>query len=314
MAYNHTLQQKYKPHFQLHKNLVLRQHKLLNKSRHYGNERLQDSDVLPNPRTGYILDWKITEPQNMSRNIHDFVDLKKKKIALGNNILYSGSSRKGRYNSTGRVSSQKASRKTDAGLSPWWGRDFSPSQLPVQTLIQCLHSLRVQLHALTSVCGLKLPNTSSHTGHTASTDNTSPTFYPGHTTNTDTSPTFTLATPQALTTPVQPSPWPHHKHWHQSNLHPGHTTSTDNTSPTFTLATLQTLTTPVQPSPWPHHKHWQHQSNCHPVNIDNTSPTFTLATPTTPVWPATLQLGSTKNTDTSPTFTLATLQTLTTPV
>ena len=198
MAYNHTLQQKYKPHFQLPKNLVLRQHKLLNKSRHYGNERLQDSDVLPNPRTGYILDWKITEPQNMSRNIHDFVDLKKKKIALGNNILYSGSSRKGRYNSTGRVSSQKASRKTDAGLSPWCGRDFSPSQLPVQTLIQCLHSLCVHLHALTSVCGLKLPNTSSHTGHTASTDNTSP--------------TFTLATPQTLTTPVQPSPWPHHKH------------------------------------------------------------------------------------------------------
>ena len=47
MAYNHTLQQKYKPHFQLPKNLVLRQHKLQNKSRHHSSERLQDSHMPP---------------------------------------------------------------------------------------------------------------------------------------------------------------------------------------------------------------------------------------------------------------------------
>ena len=47
---------------------------------------------------------------------------------------------------------KKPRRNTDAGSGPRWGKGFfSLSQLPVQTLLQCPYSLRVQLHASTSV-------------------------------------------------------------------------------------------------------------------------------------------------------------------
>ena len=46
---------------------------------------------------------------------------------------------------------------------PSAARDFSPSQLLVQTLLQCLCSPCVQPHASKSVHMLKIPNTGSHT-------------------------------------------------------------------------------------------------------------------------------------------------------
>ena len=42
-------------------------------------------------------------------------------------------------------------------------RDFSPSQLPVQTLLRCPHSPGVKSHASISMRTLKIPNTGSHT-------------------------------------------------------------------------------------------------------------------------------------------------------
>ena len=42
-------------------------------------------------------------------------------------------------------------------------RDFSPSQLFVQTLLRCPYSPRVQSHALTSVRKLKIRSTGSYT-------------------------------------------------------------------------------------------------------------------------------------------------------
>ena len=54
-------------------------------------------------------------------------------------------------------------RSTDAGSSPRRGKGFFLSQLPVQTLLRCPYSPRVQSHAPTSVRTLKIPNTGSHT-------------------------------------------------------------------------------------------------------------------------------------------------------
>ena len=62
------------------------------------------------------------------------------------------------------ASDWKARRNTDMGSSPRCGKGFlSWSQLPVWTLSQHLYSLRVQLHASTSVCSSKIPNTGGHT-------------------------------------------------------------------------------------------------------------------------------------------------------
>ena len=46
---------------------------------------------------------------------------------------------------------------------PGVARDFCPSQLPVQTLLRCPYSPRVQSHASTSERTLKIPNAGSHT-------------------------------------------------------------------------------------------------------------------------------------------------------
>ena len=46
---------------------------------------------------------------------------------------------------------------------PSGARDVSPSQLSVQTLLQCLYSPHVQQHALTSVRTSKTANIGSHT-------------------------------------------------------------------------------------------------------------------------------------------------------
>ena len=64
----------------------------------------------------------------------------------------------------GRASDWKVRRNTDMGLSPRCGNgSFSQSQLSLQTLLPCLYSLCVKLHASTSVCMLKIPNVGSHT-------------------------------------------------------------------------------------------------------------------------------------------------------
>ena len=46
---------------------------------------------------------------------------------------------------------------------PGAGRDFSLSELTVQTLLRCSYSPRVQSHASTSGGTLKIPNPGSHT-------------------------------------------------------------------------------------------------------------------------------------------------------
>ena len=61
---------------------------------------------------------------------------------------------------------EKARRNTDAGSSLRCGKGFfSESQLPVnfQRRLSRLYSPRVQSHAATSACALKIPNTGSHT-------------------------------------------------------------------------------------------------------------------------------------------------------
>ena len=59
--------------------------------------------------------------------------------------------------SAGRASNWKARCNTDGGSSPKCSKGFfSQSQLPVQTLLQCLYSPRVQMHVPTSVCTLKI--------------------------------------------------------------------------------------------------------------------------------------------------------------
>ena len=66
--------------------------------------------------------------------------------------------------SVGRASNWKARHNNDAGLSPWCSDGFFSQGRPqVQTLLWCLFNPRVQLHASTSVCRVKIPNTGSHT-------------------------------------------------------------------------------------------------------------------------------------------------------
>ena len=63
---------------------------------------------------------------------------------------------RGRDSSVGRASDWKARSNTDAGSSPRCGKGFfSRSQLPVQTLLRCPYSPRVQSHASTAVHTLK---------------------------------------------------------------------------------------------------------------------------------------------------------------
>ena len=72
----------------------------------------------------------------------------------------------------GRASGPNVRRNTDAGSSPRCGKwFFSQSQLPVQTVLRCPYSPRVQPHASTSVYLLQIPNTGSRTHrNTAHTD------------------------------------------------------------------------------------------------------------------------------------------------
>ena len=62
---------------------------------------------------------------------------------------------------------QLVERQTGTPLTqvrfPGAARDFSLSQLSVQTLLRCPYSLRLQSHALTSVCTLKISSIGSHT-------------------------------------------------------------------------------------------------------------------------------------------------------
>ena len=59
---------------------------------------------------------------------------------------------------------EKARRNANANSSsPGREGDFSPSQIPVQTVLRCPYSPCVQSRASTSVCTLKIPNTGSHT-------------------------------------------------------------------------------------------------------------------------------------------------------
>ena len=54
----------------------------------------------------------------------------------------------GRGGSDGAASDRKAGSNTDAGSIPCCGKGFySQNQLSVQTLLQCLYSACVQLHA-----------------------------------------------------------------------------------------------------------------------------------------------------------------------
>ena len=56
----------------------------------------------------------------------------------------------------GNGSVGKARRDTDAGSSPRSGKNFfSQTQLPVQTVLRCPYSPRVQSHASTFMCTLK---------------------------------------------------------------------------------------------------------------------------------------------------------------
>ena len=62
-------------------------------------------------------------------------------------------------------SDRKGRRNTNAGSSPRFGKGFfSQSQLPVQTLLRCPYSLRVQSHASTAVRTLKIQNDDSILG------------------------------------------------------------------------------------------------------------------------------------------------------
>ena len=71
---------------------------------------------------------------------------------------------RGKDNSVGRAANWNVWLNTDAGSSFRGGKGFfSRRQLPVQTLLRCLYSPRVQSHALTSARTLKIPSTSSHT-------------------------------------------------------------------------------------------------------------------------------------------------------
>jgi len=71
-GYVHTLQQKYKPCFELPENSVLRRHKVQYRNQHHDSERYRDLYMChQNPRTRHILDRKTNELQNMSRNICD---------------------------------------------------------------------------------------------------------------------------------------------------------------------------------------------------------------------------------------------------
>ena len=66
MANARTLQQIYKPHFELLENPVLKLHKAQHRNQHYGIERLRDLHMHHwKPTTLHILDWKINEPQNI---------------------------------------------------------------------------------------------------------------------------------------------------------------------------------------------------------------------------------------------------------
>ena len=61
------------------------------------------------------------------------------------------------------VSDWKARHNTNSSSNPQCCKGFfSQSQLSVQTLLQCPYSPGVQLHASTSVCMLKIPNTGIH--------------------------------------------------------------------------------------------------------------------------------------------------------
>ena len=55
-------------------------------------------------------------------------------------------------------------RRSSSYRSAGAARDFFPSHLSVQTLLQCPYSPRVQSHASASVRTLRIPNTGSHTG------------------------------------------------------------------------------------------------------------------------------------------------------
>ena len=52
---------------------------------------------------------------------------------------------------------------SDVVQFPSVGRDFSSSQLSMQTVLWCLHSPHRQSHVSSSVYVLKIPNTGSHT-------------------------------------------------------------------------------------------------------------------------------------------------------
>ena len=63
--------------------------------------------------------------------------------------------------SVGRASDRHAA---EAGSISRCGEGvFSQRQLSIQTLLRCPYNPRVQSHALTSVCTLKIPSNSSHT-------------------------------------------------------------------------------------------------------------------------------------------------------
>ena len=65
--------------------------------------------------------------------------------------------------SLGRAINWKVTRNF-AGSSPRCGKGFlSQGQLPVRTFLRCPYSPRVQSHASTSACTLKIPDTRSHT-------------------------------------------------------------------------------------------------------------------------------------------------------
>ena len=66
----HTLQWKYKPHFELPENSVGRWHHVQYRNPHCGRERSLDLHMChQEPQTGHIPDWKTNEPQNIPRNI-----------------------------------------------------------------------------------------------------------------------------------------------------------------------------------------------------------------------------------------------------
>ena len=77
MANARTLQQKYKPHFELPENLVPGLYKAQYTNWTYGSERLQDLHMRSwKPRNWHVPDWKTDDTQNVSRNIYDCIFLR----------------------------------------------------------------------------------------------------------------------------------------------------------------------------------------------------------------------------------------------